>query len=297
MDFALWTPFHLSALAKKLSEACTLTGDGFAGPPLEEDAFWSEAATIVRATSRVAQPLSPRVMTPAALSSACRDAIEVLDISEICAQRLYLSDISSATSPLGRALLSIKGVVVVPPVGSEPHFGYTPVHRVEVSKPLAEQLPAAVSFIRQLDGPVLICSTTGRGVGAAVCAAALAADDGLSAPMAITEVARRRGAPLRVERDEEQQLQSFCDAFLRMEFTLRLGSPASRPRSSPHSTPTMCGAVRPLPPDAAAAARSPLKRAQPSSPVRSPRSKKHAGGMPPDGASWSSGLDQWRLDM
>lgn len=239
-------------------------------------------------------------MSAEALAIACRNELDTLDVSEIRTGRLYLSEMATAASPLALALLGIKAVVIVSHGEGDSHVSAGPaVKRLDTSMPLANQLPSVCSFLGQTRGAALICSATGRGVGAAVCAAVLAAADGISTLMALEEVAKRRGAPLRVELDEVEELGAFCDAFLRMEFRLRLGEPATSgplspsTRSSPVLTPPFSGVKRPA---AEPGARSPLKQA-----LGSPHSSKPKRMKPGKYDDWPASLppnfDAWRLDL
>jgi len=277
----------INVAARKLVErGCWLVGDGFRGtPPTSDVPFWEEVTKLGQAALRVAQPQAQRLtLTSSKLGRACHEELEVLDVSEIRPGVLYLSDISSAGSRLGQAVLGIRGIVLV---SSEAVAFDKTCHVIDGNAPLADQLPAAVSFSRRLGGAVLVCSQTGRGVGAMVCAAILAASDGVSAPVALAHVGQRRGLPLRVETDEEEELSAFCDAFLRMEFQLRLGR--SSPRISPVSTPKLVGTKRPR-----HEVHSPLKKA-----AACPPAKKAAKANAPSAAARSDPVaefDGWSLD-
>jgi len=78
----------------------------------------------------------------------------------------------------------------------------------------------AARFANQ--GPTVVASPDRCGVGAVVCAAIIAARQGLSSSMALHEVEKRCG-PLRVEIDDEEELDTFCHRLLLAEFDLRLG--------------------------------------------------------------------------
>ena len=266
--------------AGKLSEHCWLVGDGFRGPPPDDDAFWDEATNVVHAAARVAKPmLPPPAVSPASLAQGCQEELEVLDISEIRPGRLYLCNTESARSRLARAMLGIKGVVVLASAqsGAAMDLGTTQHFTIDTDAALGEQLPAAMRFVQQLSGPALICCVTGYGIGAAACAGALAANEGLSALTALEEVEKRRGPCLAVEPDDVEELASFCDAFLRMEFTLRLGPPPPPQSGGPSiltanavMTPTVTG-QRP-PPEPV----SPHKRAKKDGAINSPQAAKAA---------------------
>jgi len=276
--FALWTPLHIHALSRKLAEVCSLTGDGFYGPPpASDEAYWTATTAVVRATSLVAQPRSPpRKMLPATLAELCRNELEVLTISEISKNRLFLCSAWCAQSPLARSILGIKGVIMVGDAASDRSCGTAAVHSIDISLPLSEQLVAAVRFLNRLSGPGLVCSSTVGGHGEIVCAAALATNDGLSAPVALAEVRKRCSSQAHIEHEDEAALGQFCDAFLRVEFQLLLGESScgapkatamSPERCSPVDTPMLRGTKRP---QSDALARSPLKRGKAVEPMASP---------------------------
>jgi len=270
----------VNAVARKLvAHGCWLVGDGFRGPPPETDlAFWREVASVAHASIALSAAPS-QLFSALTLAAACRDELEVCDTSEIRPGTLYLSDIVSARSKLSCAILGIQGVLIVSAV---PVAFDVATHVIDPSASLTDQLPAAITFARNLGGAALVCSHGANGMGAVVCAAVLAATEGLSSSVALAQVGMRRGLPLPVERDHEEELSAFCDAFLRAEFQLRLGE------ASPILTPKVVGKTKR---SKVEASKSPVKR--PASPphMSMPKGKKrsaaHAGPPPSDFEGWN----------
>ena len=192
----------VNAVARKLvAHGCWLVGDGFRGPPPETDlAFWREVASVAHASIALSAAPS-QLFSALTLAAACRDELEVCDTSEIRPGTLYLSDIVSARSKLSCAILGIQGVLIVSAV---PVAFDVATHVIDPSASLTDQLPAAITFARNLGGAALVCSHGANGMGAVVCAAVLAATEGLSSSVALAQVGMRRGLPLPVERDHEE---------------------------------------------------------------------------------------------
>jgi len=209
----------VNALASKLAEVTSLVGDGFKCLPSSSNIdFWSEAAALCKTTNLTE------------LSAACQAELESVDFSEV-RRGLYLANRLSGQSRLARAILRIKGVIIVTDQEYWTSNNEERVHLVDMAQPLAEQLQAAMRFVGSsltcelgfLSSPTLICSETGRGVGAVVCAGVVAAMEGLSSVEAISAIEMRRGPPLRIEVDYMEELEYFCQQALHAEFESRAG--------------------------------------------------------------------------
>jgi len=285
--FGSWAQERIDALAGKLAEKAVLIGDGFKClPPAEDTIFWEASAAACSCTN-VNQ-----------LSAACHAELESLDFSELRPDRLYIADRASASSRLARAILRLKAVIVVHGQEKWTIAADNNVHHVNTTLPLVDQLVGAVQFCGSLDSaPTLICSETGRGTGALVSAAILAAFEGFSSPEATKQVEMRRGGPLRIEVDDAEELEQFCQRLLLAEFDLLIGK-RGKPSSmfqDYYSTPRQ-GPSQP-PPQSPPQSRSPLKRPKQSSPSPRPvnfklTSPKKPGAKP----RGPTDLDAWSLD-
>ena len=159
---------------------------------------------------------------------------------------LYLSDVSSGMSRLAHAVLGTTQLILVggsKALGPCSTWDRRPrsagsTFWIDETRPLASQLADAARFANR--SPTIVASPSGRGVGAVVCAAIVAAREGLSSIMALQEVKRRRG-PLGVELDDIDELDAFCRELLLAEFGMRLGlpsSPSSKAAPSPKVAPS-----------------------------------------------------------
>jgi len=197
------------------------------------DAFW--AAVSAALASRLGLECFPR--SPAALAEYVSE-LESIDVTEV-APGLFLGNLSARSSELALCLLRCDRVVAVVPEGhsgkdlresSGPARRYMPV---DGAAPLAQQLPPVVEFIR--GGRTLVCSETGRGVAAALCAGAIAAAESITASAAARRVEARRG-PLDLTIDSLEELATFAD-------DLRSGIPPPPP--PPPATPPSSAAPPP----------------------------------------------------
>ena len=161
--------------------------------------------------------------------------IDSLDISLVRSgedRGLYLSDIASSMSRLMHTILGTEQVILVGgskasgclTAGCRKPRSTSSIFWIDSAQPLAVQLVDAARFANQ--APTVVASPDGLGVGAVICAAIIAAREGLSSVAALHEVEKRRG-PLRVELDHMEDLDNFCQRLLIAEFDLRLGVPAS----------------------------------------------------------------------
>uniref|UniRef100_A0A7S3RTC7 Uncharacterized protein n=1 Tax=Emiliania huxleyi TaxID=2903 RepID=A0A7S3RTC7_EMIHU len=241
-----------TTLATVLRSKVPLTGDGFRMAPPAEDPFWQTAqkeletglgskadafwaAVSAALASRLGLECFPR--SPAALAEYVSE-LESIDVTEV-APGLFLGNLSARSSELALCLLRCDRVVAVVPEGhsgkdlresSGPARRYMPV---DGAAPLAQQLPPVVEFIR--GGRTLVCSETGRGVAAALCAGAIAAAESITASAAARRVEARRG-PVDLTIDSLEELATFAD-------DLRSGIPPPPP--PPPATPPSSAAPPP----------------------------------------------------
>ena len=321
--FGSWDAARLETLGSALRERVTLRPDGFAGLP-DDDAFWSDIARQCnqqgKSTKTDRGSSAPQVvpLTRVPSNELCACTFVELDSLDCSLVRpgehrgLYLSDMSSAQSRLMHTILGTEQVILV---GGSKAFGCLSagdrrplsagsIFWIDAAQPLALQLVDAARFANQ--APTVVASPDGRGVGAVICAAIIAAREGMSSVAALREVEKRRG-PLRVEIDHMEELDNFCQRLLLAEFDLRLGVPPASPRqheeaklvkvklSGAASLAELADSSNPSTPRATAAlpqeeARSPFKSGKAKledSPARGAKRKRSRKSTPE--------LDEWRL--
>jgi len=309
--FETWSFPRVKCLAFKLSSMCTLGGDGFAGLPCsaENSEFWKQATALVNEPKIFAKEDK---VTTAELEVATTVELDSIDITKV-SLGLFLCSTSSAKSRLARAMLNIGGVLAVDDeedvkasercvsinsptfrwetsdidqLQTYEAFGEVSTRLINPSVSLVEQLPRAINFMYGLTAPVLICSTSGNGLAAALAAAFLASQQGLTPKMAIEMVEKRRG-PLRIEYEHEEALAVFCQKLLQTEMILLLGAPSGSTSFS-LSTPPITPTKRRLPDEPLSL--SPIKKGA-AAPKASPCSSAKMNSKKSRAA-----LDCWRLD-
>ena len=147
-------------------------GDGFKQVSNNEDyEFWACVSAICNHPS----------VDPSKLSDIVDQDLECVDVSEIRARRLYLGETASIESPLALHLLAIRGILVVTDDDDTllniAEMTGLPTHPVSQQAKLETNLDEAVSFMRELKGACLVCSTSGNGRAAVLCAAAIAVQE------------------------------------------------------------------------------------------------------------------------
>jgi len=242
--FGTWDADRIVRLGDLLAKVTPLHADGFAGLP-EDSAFWADV------TAQCNEGILARVRSNE-LCACAHIEIDSLDVCEIQEgeQALFLSNVSSGMSRLAHAILGTSQLVLIggaPTLGACNTWDRRPrppgsTCWIDTTQTLAPQLVDAARFANK--APTIVASPDGLGVGAVVCAAILAAREGLSSSAALREVEKRRG-PLRVEMDDEEELGTFCQRLLLAEFDLRLGvpsTPTSRASKSHALSPVKRGA-------------------------------------------------------
>jgi len=214
--FQHWPERRLSALSAKLNEVCYLLGDGFNQPPEDSDyEFWGACSSICNGRPMCAPLLA---VDSSELCEAVHEELEVLDVTEIGRDDdgswLFLGETAAVESTLALNMLGIRGIVLITDDDSTlTNVALTsglPTHPVTPAAELGEQLEALIVFMNSIDGACLVCSSTAiNSLAAAVCAAAVAAEDKMSAARAIERVEKRRG-PLCIDDDDYICLHRFC---------------------------------------------------------------------------------------
>lgn len=201
-------------------------------PDIEDETFWSAASV---QCSRSSSELT-----------ACASELELIDISEIV-PTLFLGDLSARACPLALKLLGINGLVKVSPLSSELQDGdHLPLEHFTLSPllPVGAQLARCCEFMRR-NTPVLVCSSTGTGLAALVCAAHLAVENGLSAVAALEKVEGRRG-PIKIDEDDLSDIVNFCEDMRGADDEFPCTNPTCT-LSNLHTPPSMAAKGGPVP--------------------------------------------------
>lgn len=220
--FGSWEYERLLSLGSTLAEVVHLAGDGFEGLPSADDAaFWSDITAQCNKHQEVERVRSNE------LCACTHIELDSLDISLIHGgalgyqgvrdQPLYLSNVPSGVSHLAHAVLGTTQLILVGGISALRSWNGRPRPAgstlwIDAAEPLVPQLEDASRFASQ--GPTMIASPDGRGVGAVVAAAICAHREGLSSQAALHEVEKRRGGSLRIEMDDEEELAIFCQSML-----------------------------------------------------------------------------------
>jgi len=232
--FGSWDGARLEKLGALLAREITLRPDGFGSLP-EDTAFWScTAAQCNEENGNQTVPLtrvrSNELCACATIELDCLDITRVYDGGD---RALYLTDVPSGMSRLAHAVLGTSQLIIIggyKVLGAcstwdrKPRLADTTCW-IDTEQPLAAQLVDAARFANR--APTMVASPDGRGTGALICAAIIAAREGFSSSVALREVEKRRAPPLRIEVDDREELDKFCQNLLFAEFCLRLGEPST----------------------------------------------------------------------
>jgi len=192
LELDFWKPSRLNALVGCLKERMAASGPTEASgapalrlPAVEDEGFWSQAADLCDVEGVVDD-----VDVGRALAECVHAELEARPVHRV-GPGLWLGDLAAAESRLLVLTLGLEGVLAVASQSVDALWSSDGVayHTAVVSpeRPLQGQLDGCCGFLER-HRPALVCCSSGEELSALVCAAQVAASEGLPASEALARL-------------------------------------------------------------------------------------------------------------